>query len=119
MSRQSSSRGSGSVICSRASALSTREAFGVGVRYDLGGTLLPFQVPGFSVYLAYAQGTERRDPATGGALPTTREGNLDLIYNVAAIKGLSVRFRNAYVGRGDASTVMDFRIIVNYDLDLL
>ena len=95
------------------------KAFGVGVRYDLGGTLLPFQVPGFSVYLAYAQGTERRDPATGGALPTTREGNLDLIYNVAAVKGLSVRFRNAYVDRGDASTVMDFRIIVNYDLDLL
>lgn len=95
------------------------KAFGIGVKYDFGGTLLPFRAPGLSVFLAYAQGTDRRDPATGGGLPTTREGNLDVIYNVPAVKGLSLRFRNGYVGRGDASTVMDFRIIVNYDLDLL
>jgi hypothetical protein len=95
------------------------KAFGIGVKYDFGGALLPFQIPGFSVYLAYAQGTDREDPATGNGLPTTREGNLDVIYNVAAVKGLSLRFRNAYVGRGDASTLMDFRLIVNYELDLL
>lgn len=29
------------------------------------------------------------DPATNSALPTTREGNLDIIYHVPAVKGLS------------------------------
>jgi outer membrane porin, OprD family len=95
------------------------KAFGAGVKYDFGGTLLPFQIPGFSVHLLYAQGTDRIDPATGSGQPTTREGNLDIVYNVPAIKGLSLRFRNAYVGRGDASTLKDFRLIVNYELDLL
>lgn len=95
------------------------KAFGVGLRYDFGGTLLPFQVPGLNVFLAYVQGTERMDPATNSALPTTREGNLDIVYNVPAVKGLSFRFRNAYVGRGNPDTLKDFRLIVNYELDLL
>jgi hypothetical protein len=95
------------------------KAFGVGVRYDFGGSLLPFQVPGLTLYLAYAQGTERMDPATNSALPTTREGNLDIIYNVPGVKGLSFRFRNGYVGRGNPDTVKDFRLIINYELDLL
>jgi hypothetical protein len=94
------------------------KAFGVGLRYDFGGTLLPLQVPGLSLHLIYAQGTERMDPVTNSALPTTREGNLDVIYNVPAVKGLSLRFRNAYVGRG-SDTVKDYRLIVNYELDLL
>jgi hypothetical protein len=91
------------------------KAFGVAVGYDFGG----LQVPGFSVKLLYAQGNDRINPATGNGLPTTREGNLDIIYNVQAVKGLSFRFRNAYVGRGNPDTVKDFRIIVNYELDLL
>jgi hypothetical protein len=94
------------------------KAFGVGVRYDFGGTLLPFQVPGLTLYLAYAQGTERTDPATNSHLPTTREGNLDIIYNVPVLKGLSFRFRNGYVGRGNPETLKDFRLIVNYELDI-
>jgi hypothetical protein len=94
------------------------KAFGVGVRYDFGGTLLPFRIPGLSLFLAYAQGTDRIDPGNG-ALPTTREGNLDIVYNVPAVKGLSLRFRNGYVGRGNSETVKDFRLIVNYELDLL
>ena len=69
--------------------------------------------------LIYAQGTDRINPATGSGLPTTREGDLDIIYNVQAVKGLSFRFRNAYVGQGNPDTVKDFRIIVNYELDLL
>ena len=36
-----------------------------------------------------------------------------------AIKGLSLRFRNGYVGRGDPDIVKDFRIIVNYDVEVL
>jgi hypothetical protein len=95
------------------------KAFGIGTKYDFGGALLPFKVPGLSVQLLYAQGRDREDPATGASQPTTHEGDLDIIYNVANIKGLQLRFRNAYVGRGDASTLMDFRLIVNYELDLL
>ena len=95
------------------------KAFGVGLQYDFGVTLLPFQIPGLSVHLVYAQGTERMDPTTNSALPTTREGNLDIIYNVPGVKGLSLRFRNAYVGRGNPDTLKDFRLIINYELDLL
>jgi hypothetical protein len=95
------------------------KAFGVGVKYDFGGTLLPLSVPGLTVHLLYGQGRDREDPATGSGLPTTHEGNLDIIYNVAAVKGLSLRFRNAYVGRGDASVLQDYRLIINYELDML
>jgi outer membrane porin, OprD family len=93
-------------------------AFGLGVKYDFGGTLLPFKVPGLSVHLLYAQGTNRIDPVTNGALPTTREGDLDIVYNVPAVKGLSLRFRNAYVGRGNSDVLQEFRLIVNYEADL-
>jgi outer membrane porin, OprD family len=95
------------------------KAFGVGLKYDFGGTLLPFQLPGFSVHMLFAAGFDRENPATGSKLANTYEGNLDIIYNVQAVKGLSFRFRNAYVGRGNPNVVMDFRIIVNYELDLL
>ena len=95
------------------------KAFGFGLRYDFGGTLLPFQVPGLSVHLVYAQGNDREDPVTNSSLPTTREGNLDIVYNVPAVKGLSLRFRNAYVGRGNDDVVKDFRLIINYELNLL
>jgi len=64
-------------------------------------------------------GFDRENPANGSKLANTYEGNLDIIYNVPAAKGLSLRFRNAYVGRGNDDVVMDFRIIVNYELDLL
>jgi outer membrane porin, OprD family len=96
------------------------KAFGVGVKYDFGrGTLLPFQAPGLLVQLVYALGTDREDPASGSKLPNTHEGNLDITYNVPGVKGLSLRFRNAYVGRGNGETVKDFRLIINYELDLL
>jgi hypothetical protein len=95
------------------------KAFGDSVKYGFGGALLPFQLPGLSVQTLYAQGTDRIDPATRNGLPTTREENLDIIYNVPNVKGLSLRFRNAYVGRGNAEVVKDFRLIVNYELDLL
>jgi outer membrane porin, OprD family len=96
------------------------KAFGVGLKYDFGGTLLPFQLPGFSVQMLFAAGFDRENPANGGKLANTYEGDLDIIYNVPAAKGLSVRFRNAYVGQGNpGNPVMDFRIIVNYELDLL
>jgi outer membrane porin, OprD family len=96
------------------------KAFGVGVKYDFGaGTLLPFQLPGLTVQLLYGQGNDRIDPTTRVGQPTTREGNLDITYNVQAIKGLSLRFRNGYVGRGNGDVVKDFRIIINYEADLL
>jgi outer membrane porin, OprD family len=96
------------------------KAFGVGLKYDFGGTLLPFQLPGFSVQMLFAAGFDRENPANGGKLANTYEGNLDIIYNVPAAKGLSLRFRNAYVSQGNpGNPVMDFRLIVNYELDLL
>jgi len=35
------------------------------------------------------------------------------------VKGLSLRFRNVYVTRGNPGVLKDVRIIVNYELDLL
>jgi hypothetical protein len=95
------------------------KAFGAGVKYDFGGALLPFQIPGLSVHLLYAQGTDRIDPTTRNDLPTTREGDLDIIYTPPNVKGLSLRFRNGYVARGNHDVVKDFRVSVNYELDLL
>jgi len=80
------------------------KAFGVGFKYDFGGTLLPFQVPGLSLQLIYAGGFDRENPANGGKLANTHEGNLDIIYNVAAVKGLSFRFRNATWARATPGT---------------
>jgi hypothetical protein len=94
-------------------------AFGAGVKYDFGGALLPFKVPGLTVHLLYAVGVDRIDPVTRADQPTTHEGNLDIVYNVPGVKGLSLRFRNAYVGRGGPDVLKDFRLIVNYELDLL
>jgi hypothetical protein len=95
------------------------KAFGFGTKYDFGGSLLPFKIPGLTVQLLYAQGNDRIDPVSGRGQPTTREGDLDIIYNVPTIKGLSLRFRNGYVGRGRSETLKDFRFIVNYEFDLL
>jgi hypothetical protein len=96
------------------------KAFGFGMKYDFGtGTLLPLRIPGLTVQILYGQGNDRIDPVTGKAQPVTREGDLDIIYNVPRIKGLSLRFRNGYVGRGKPETLKDFRFIVNYELDLL
>ena len=95
------------------------KAFGMGLGYDFAGTLLPFQLPGLSVKAIYGQGNDRINPTTGAGQPTTREGDLDIIYNIAAIKGLSLRFRNAYVDRGNPQVLKEFRLIVNYDLNLL
>jgi outer membrane porin, OprD family len=95
------------------------KAFGVSVKYDFGSTLLPFRIPGLTVQLLYAQGNDIISPATKQAQPTVREGDLDIIYNVPAVKGLSLRFRNAYVGSGKPETTMNFRLIINYELDLL
>lgn len=94
------------------------KAFGLGLRYDFGGTLLPFQLPGFKVHLLYARGGDRINPESGAGLPTTHEGNLDIIYDVPQVKGLQFRFRNGYVGRGNDQVVKDFRIIINYELDV-
>lgn len=94
------------------------KAFGLAVRYDFGGSLLPFQVPGLKVALIYGRGADRINPASGANLPTTHEGDLDIIYDVPQVKGLQFRFRNAYVGRGNDKVVKDFRIIINYELDV-
>ena len=41
------------------------------------------------------------------------------MYAVPGVKGLSRRLRNAYVGTGNSTVLKDFRIVVNYELDVL
>ena len=97
-----------------------QKAPGVGVKYDFGGTLLPaLRLPQLAVVLKYAQGTDARNPATGQGLPTVREGDLDLTWNVLRVKGLSFRFRNTYVAQGGARVLMAFRLILNYEVPVL
>jgi hypothetical protein len=95
------------------------KAWGVGLTYDFGGTLLPFKLPGVLAKIAYARGTDLVDPSTGSGLPDEWEVNLDLTWNVAAVKGLQFRFRNAYWDNGGAQNGYQFRLIINYEFDLL
>jgi hypothetical protein len=97
------------------------KAWGAGVRYDFdAGDLLPgLQIPGLSVFLRYAEGHDRVDPSTNSGLPTTREGNFDIIWNIPWVRGFQFRFRNAYTDRGSGRLQQAYRIIVNYDIPLL
>jgi len=97
-------------------------AWGVGAKYDFGaGSLLPFNIPGLTVLLRYATGTDARNTgATHGALPRVTEGDLDITWNIPWVKGLQLRFRNAYVDDGGRDVpVKAFRIILNYDIPVL
>lgn len=98
-----------------------QKAWGVAARYDFGpGTLLPgVHIPGFSVLVRYAEGRDAINPSTGVGLPTVREGNLDVIWDVPGVPGLQFRFRNAYVAEGGHRVLPAFRIILNYELPLL
>ena len=100
---------------------SAREkAWGVAARYDIGpGTLLPVHIPGLSLLVRYAEGRDAINASTGVGLPTVREGNLDIIWNVPGVPGLQLRFRNAYVAESGNRVVRAFRIILNYELPLL
>ena len=95
------------------------KAWGVGLTYDFAGTLLPFQVSGLLARLAYARGTDIVNPPTGSSQPDEWEVDLDLTWNVPAVKGLQVRFRNAYWDNGGAQTGYQFRVVLNYEFDLL
>jgi hypothetical protein len=55
------------------------------------------------------------NPSTGSSQPDEWEVDLDLAWNVPAVKGLQVRFRNAYWDDGGAQTGYQFRVILNYD----
>jgi hypothetical protein len=118
------------------------KAWGVSVKYEI-----PLQgtsdnsvevLRSWSVYLAYTQGTDRLDPATKRSLPTTREVDLDLIYKWERKKSekqkdtkpenpkdkkpeplLELRFRNAYVDDGGAELGYQFRLTLNYEVDIL
>jgi hypothetical protein len=97
------------------------KAWGAGARYDFGaGTLLPgLQIPGLSVFLRYAEGHDRVDPSTNSGIPTSSEGNSDVIWNLPWVTGFQFRFRNAYTDRGTGRLQQAYRIIVNYDIPLL
>jgi len=98
-----------------------QKAWGLAARYDFGpGTLLPgVHIRGFSVLVRYAEGRDAINPLTGVGLPTVREGDLDVIWDVPGVRGLQFRFRNAYVAEGGHRVLPAFRIILNYELPLL
>jgi len=98
-----------------------QRAWGLAARYDFGpGTLLPgVHVPGLSVLARYAEGRDAIDASTGVGLPTVREGDFDIIWNVPRVPGLQFRFRNAYVAESGNRVLRAFRIILNYELPLL
>ena len=50
------------------------KAFGFGVKYNFGGTLLPFQIPGFSIHMLYAQGTIASTPRRARICPRLAKG---------------------------------------------
>jgi hypothetical protein len=98
-----------------------QKAWGLAARYDFGtGTLLPsVHIPGLSVLLRYAEGRDAINTSTGVGLPTVREGDLDVTWNVPGVAGLQFRFRNAYVAESGHRVLPAFRIILNYELPLL
>jgi len=71
------------------------------------------------VLVRYAEGRDAINASTGVGLPTVREGDLDIIWNIPGVPGLQFRFRNAYVADSGARITRAFRIILNYDLPAL
>ena len=94
-------------------------AWGIGVKYDFDGTLLPWQISGLSTYLAYVEATNSEDPATGASLPDTQELDFDVTYKPPSIGGLELRLRNAYWDDGGESNGYQVQLIANYRFDLL
>jgi hypothetical protein len=92
------------------------KAFGVAVKYDFGKGGGP-HVPGLLAVVAYGKGVDRED-GSGGSLPDTDEFDFDVTYDVPKVKGLQLRFRNAYVDAGGEQTGYQFRFIVNWEIDL-
>jgi hypothetical protein len=92
-------------------------AFGVGARFAFGKSHR-LHVPGLLLVLAYARGFERENPATGASLPDTGELDFDVTYDVPRVKGLQLRFRNAYVDTDGEQVGYQFRFIVNWEVDL-
>jgi hypothetical protein len=93
------------------------KALGIGVKYDFGKSRT-FCAPGLLVVLAYAHGWDRVTPGTGTPLPDTDELDFDVTWDVPRVKGLQLRFRNAYVDTDGAQTGYQFRVILNWDIDL-
>ena len=75
--------------------------------------------PGLSVLARSGEGRDAINASTGVGLPTVREGNLDVTWNVRGVPGLQFRFRNAYVAESGDRVLRAFRIILNYELPLL
>ena len=71
------------------------------------------------VLVRYGEGRDAINTSTGVGVPTVREGDLDVIWNVPGVPALQFRFRNAYVAEGGDRVLPAFRIILNYELPLL
>ena len=94
------------------------KAFGVGLKYDFGKCGPLWRAPGLLAVLAYGYGTDRENPSTGAGLPDTGEFDFDVTWDVPTVKGLQLRFRNAYVDSGGPDTGYQFRLIANWEIDL-
>jgi len=75
--------------------------------------------PGLSVLARSGEGRDAINASTGVGVPSVREGDLDVIWNVPGVPALESRFRNAYVANGGDHVLPAFRIILNYELPLL
>ena len=93
------------------------KAWGVSAKYlrELAG-----EEKTLSLFITYAQGTDRRDPATGNSLPTTREVDVDVIYKYEKKpRKVELRLRNGFMDDGGARLSYQLRLILNYEVDLL
>jgi hypothetical protein len=94
------------------------KALGIAASWDFGAGTGP-QVPGLTARAAYVQGVDRIDAATGDDLPTTREIDVDVIWDVPAVRGLQLRLRNAWVDSDGDVTGFQVRFLVNYEIEFL
>jgi hypothetical protein len=80
-----------------------------------------------SFFVAYAQGTDRRDPPSGKSLPTTREIDVDASYkHERKLKDAprpeqmaELRLRAGFMDDGVGRLSYQLRLIFNYEIDLL
>ncbi|MBN8549757.1 MAG: OprD family outer membrane porin [Deltaproteobacteria bacterium] len=93
------------------------QSWQVGLSYDLAGVGLP----GFKFATAFVQGNSAINESTGESLSDRNETDVTLDYQIAegALKGLWVRLRSATIYDDQDGTIQDYRVIVNYDLNIL
>ena len=93
------------------------DSWQIGVAYDLAKVGLN----GFKVATSFVQGNSAIDEDSQENLADQNEADITLDYRVSegALKGLWLRLRSASIHDEDAGDTQDFRVIINYDFDIL